>query len=157
MKRINAKKIAVNIAIIVMTLLIACNEQPRTEVASATIERGIATGGGITQRIEGYKPVRVEFMVYNFGKLLSVSDPADYKEVSRWLVNYAHCYQNGVELERSFFYHYEEEFKEGKRCKITAFYQIPDDGIFEGINFKFNLEGLNVNYDGEFANNVNNQ
>lgn len=153
MKKVTMSKFPVMIAVLLVLMLTACNK-PRTEVISATVERGIATSGGITQIIEGYRPVRIEFMVYDFGTLPSVSDPADYKAVSTWLVDFAHCYQNGAELEHSYYYHYEKEFKKGKQCKITAFYQIPDDGNFKGISFRYDLEGLSVSYDGEFTNNV---
>jgi hypothetical protein len=131
-----------------------CNTQPHIKVISATIEKGIATSGGITQTIEGYRPVRIDFIIYGFRKLPSVNESVDYKAVSEQLVDFAHCYQNGVELKRSYYYHYEEMFKKGKQCKITAFYQVPDDGIFGGLSFKFNLEGFSASYDGKFTNNV---
>ena len=155
MKKVKESRFSAIIFILAMLIVSACNTQPRVVVISATIERGIATSGGITQIIDGYRPARIDFMVYGFGQLPSVSDHADYQSVSRWLVDYARCYQNGVELERSFYYHYESEFKKGKQCKITAFYQVPDDGTFGGISFKFDLEGLAVIYDGEFTNNYN--
>ena len=141
------------IAVFWFVMLTACNK-PRTEVISASVEKGIATSGGITQIFEGYRPVRIDIMVYGFGQLPSVSEPDDYKAVSAWLVDFAHCYQNDVELKRSYYYHYKDEFKIGKQCKITAFYQVPDDGTFGGLSFKFDLEGLSVSYDGEFTNNV---
>jgi hypothetical protein len=97
-----------------------CNIQPCTKVISATIEEGIATSGGITQIFQGYRPVRIEFIVYGFGKLPSVNEPTDYKAVSRWLVDYAHCYQNGIELERSYFYHYEDEGTVQNNCVLSG-------------------------------------
>ena len=152
--RSNLKNVATIVACLVVSMMLSCCSKPHTKIISTTVETRIDTEGGVAYAFEGYRPARIDFIVYNFGKLPSVSDPTDYKEVSAWLVNYAHCYKNGVELERNYYYHYEDEFKKGKKCKITAFYQVPDDEGFGGLSFKFDLEGLSVSYDGEFTNNV---
>ena len=153
-KRLNLKNVATIVACLAVSIMFSCCSKPHTKVISATVETGVATSGGITQVIDGYRPARIDFIVYDFGQLPSVSDPTDYKAISKWLVDYAHCYQNGSELELSYYYHNEKEFKKGKQCKITVFYQVPDDGIFGGLSFKFDLERLSVSYDGEFTNNV---
>jgi hypothetical protein len=137
----------------VMTILAGCGDNPRTEITSSSVENSIATGS-ITQVIEGYRPARIELMVYDFNDIPKVDDPKDYKQVSSWLVDYAHCYQNGVELQRSYYYHHEDSFKQGKRCKLTVFYQVPDDGQYEGLKFSFDLDGFKANSEGEFNDNV---
>jgi len=142
------------ILIVSLLALTACSANPRAEIVSASIERDVAQSGGIFVVIEGYRPARVELMVYDFGNVPSSVDANDYQKVTRWLVDHAHFYQNGKELERYFYYHNEKEFVKGKRCKIVVFYQVPDDGMFKGLSFVFDLDGINAAFDGEFAINI---
>ena len=137
----------------VVLLLTSCAKNPRTEIVSSSIETSIATSGGISQIIAGYRPARIDFFVYDFANLPQVEDPGNYKQVTEWLVKYAHGYQNGEEMERSYYYHSEDDFKKGSRCKITVFYQIPDDGLFENVHFRYELDGFEAETD-NFANNV---
>lgn len=136
-------------------LMIGCNSSnPRTEILSTSVEESIATAGGIYQVIDGFRPARIEIMVYDFRKLPQVDDPTDYKAVSKWLVDYARCYQNGQELERSYYYHHEDNFIKGEQCKLTVFYQVPDDEKFDGLKFEYTLPGLEANYTEKFQNNA---
>jgi hypothetical protein len=146
-------KKAVMSCLLITAILTGCGDNPRTEITSTSVETSIATGN-ITQVFQGYRPARIELMVYDFQDRPHVDDPKDYTQVSRWLVDYAHCFQNGAELERSYFYHYKDHFKPGRQCKLTVFYQIPDDGQYEGLKFVFDLDGLKADYEGEFKNNV---
>jgi len=141
------------IAIITAGLFAGCGDNPRAEIISTTIEESIATGS-IWQIIDGYRPARIDFIVYNFGNIPSVDDSKDCSQVTKWFVDYTHCYQAGEELERSYYYYNNDEFKKGAKCKITVFYQIPDDGKFEDLRFIFDLEGFEASYAGEFINNI---
>jgi hypothetical protein len=148
------KTIPILIAVfLTMGLSAGCKGTSRTEIISATIEKNIATGD-IWQTIEGYRPARIDFIIYNFGNIPSVEDSKDCSQVTKWFVDYTHCYQNGQEIERSYYYYHDDEFKKEKKCKITVFYQIPDDGKFEDLRFVFGLDGFEISYDGEFINNV---
>jgi len=139
--------------VLFLFMLVSCTNKPHTEIVSASIEEGIWTGD-IRQSIAGYRPVRIDFIVYDFKNIPPVGNDKDCSEITKWFVDYAHCYQYGKELERSYYYYHESEFRKGKSCKITVFYQIPDDGLFKDLSFRFDLDGFNALYEGEFANNV---
>ena len=156
-KRLNLRSVVAIAACLAVSIMFSncSNKQPRIDMLSASVENSINIGVGTMEPKEGFKLVRLDFIVYDYGQLPTAPKSTSCSVVTYELAQYAHCYQNGVELTRiSTQLSFSEDFKAGEKCKMMILFGVPDDGIFEGLSFKFNLEGLIANYDGEFTNNV---